>query len=163
MGIRTSPHKIIKSKNNVRQDRPEKNMGMRDNRQKPPEEKGKEICIKNESATNSSHGDLEAVLLHQLLRTLRIIVNSNLRVQSSLLRNIGSHLNASESLLRFLRVASDRRTRRRQSLEVVVVVVALVTAADNRGKHLGVSIAGESTATGACWSRGFAAVAIAAG
>lgn len=53
-------------------------------------------------------------MLHQFLRTTRIIINSNLRMRGPLLRNIGRDLDARKDLLQRLLGVAIEGVRRRQ-------------------------------------------------
>lgn len=103
------------------------------------------------------------MLLHQFLRTSRIIINSNLRLRGPLLRDVCRDLNAHKSLFRRLLGVTIEGTRRRKLFQIVVVARAVVTPADDRGKHLCVAVACVGIATDSRRSCRLAAVAVASG
>ena len=85
----------------------------------------------------------------------------DLCMRSALLGDSVGDFDTSEGTMRFLRGAIERGTGWRKSLKVVVV--AMVTATNNRCKHLGISIPGKGAAASACGPCSPAAVAVAVG
>jgi hypothetical protein len=112
---------------------------------------------------NPNHYRSKAMLLHQFIRTSRIIIKSNLRMRGPLLRNICRDLDARKDLLRRLLGVAIEGSRRRQILQIVVVAGAVITSADDRGKNLRVAVACVWIAPDSRGSCGLAAVAVASG
>lgn len=103
------------------------------------------------------------MLLHQFIRTSRIVINSNLRVRGCLLRNICRDLNARKDLLHRLLGVAIEGFRRRQIFQIMVVAGAVITSADDRSQDLRVSVSCVGIAAVSRRSCGLAVVAVASG
>lgn len=102
------------------------------------------------------------MLLHQFFRTAHIIINNNLRMRGTLLRNISRDLDSRKNLLHRLFGVAIEGTRRRQSFQIVVIIRAVTTPTDDRGQDLRVAVCCEGISVSRM-SRGPAAVAVASG
>lgn len=81
------------------------------------------------------------MLLHQFIRTSRIVINSNLGMRGPLQRNICRDLDARKGLLRRLFGVAIEGLRRRQIFQIMVVARAVITSANDRGQDLRVAVA----------------------